>query len=87
MQTDELKQAVALLQSRLTPAVAEAQVRVLLRQGQDVGGGVNAFRLVKSWLAGAANTDEQVMWAYAELKPKLVAALAQVPSLYLFEGD
>ena len=47
----------------------------------------HAFRLIKHLLGGAALSDEQVTWAYAQLKPALGAALEQVPSLYYFEGD
>ena len=62
-------------------------MRELLRQGEDVGGGVNAFRLIKHWLGALAEDDAQVRWAYERLKPALGAALEQVPSLYYFEGD
>ena len=83
----KLMEAVESLRSRVTPAFVEAQVRELLRQGEDVGGGVNAFRLIKHLLGGAASTDAQVTWAYAQLKPALSAALEEIPSLYYFEGD
>ena len=84
---DQLEQAVETLQSRLTPSFVEAQVRELLRQGEDVGGGVNAFRLIKHWLGSLAENDVVVRWAYDRLKPALGAALEQIPSLYYFEGD
>ena len=84
---DQLEQAVESLQSRLTPSFVEAQVRELLRQGEDVGGGINAFRLIKHWLGSLAENDVVVRWAYDRLKPALGAALEQVPSLYYFEGD
>ena len=84
---EKLRQVVESLQARLTPSFAEAQVRELLRQGEDVGGGVNAFRLIRHLLGGAALSDDQVTWAYAQLKPALGTALEQVPSLYYFEGD
>lgn len=82
-----LTEAVESLRSGLTPDFIETQVRGLLRQGEDVGGGVNAFRLVKHLLAGAAASDAQVTWAYAQLKAALGAALEQIPSLYYFVGD
>ena len=85
--TEKLKEVVESLQSRLTPDFVEAQVRELLRQGEDVGGGVNAFRLIRHLLRGLAGSDEQVTWAYERLKPALGAALEQVPSLYYFKGD
>lgn len=87
MDTEKLKQVVESLQPRLTPDFVEAKVRELLRQGESVGGGVNVFRLIKHLLGGLAESDEQIMWAYGQLKPALGAALEQVPSLYYFQGD
>jgi hypothetical protein len=87
MGVSELEQAVELLRYKLTPAYVEAQVGELLRQGEDVGGGINAFRLMRHLLGEAAGSDEQVTWAYERLKPALGAALEQVPALYYFEGD
>ena len=84
---DQLQQAVESLQSRLTPGFVETQVRALLRQGEDVGGGVNAFRLIKHWLGVLAENDAVVRWAYERLKPALSAALEQVRTLYYFQGD
>jgi len=83
----QLEQAVESLQSRLTPSFVETQVRELVRQGEDVGGGVNALRLIKHWLGSLAENDVVVRWAYEHLKPALGAALEQIPSLYYFEGD
>ena len=84
---ETLEQAVQALQTKLTPNFVEAQVHMLLRQGEDVGGGVNAFRLIKHWLGVLAENDVAVRWAYDRLKPALGAALEQIPSLYYFEGD
>jgi hypothetical protein len=83
----QLAQVVESLSAALTPAYVQAQVRELLRQGEDVGGGVNAFRLTRHLLGKAAQSDEQVTWAYERLKPALGAALEQIPTLYYFEGD
>jgi hypothetical protein len=55
-----LEQAVESIRSRLTPGFVEAQVRELLRQGKDVGGGINAFRLIQHWLGALAKEDAQV---------------------------
>lgn len=44
---DQLEQAIESLQCRLTPSFVKVQVHALLCQGEDVGGGVNAFRLTK----------------------------------------
>jgi len=82
-----LEVRVASLQDDLTPAYVQAEVEALLRQGEDVGGGVNAFRLVKHLLGDVARSDDQVTWAYERLKPALGAALEQVASLYYFYGD
>ena len=84
---EKLVEAVELLQPKLTPDYVEGQVRELLRQGQDVGGGINAFRLIKHLLGSLGEGDEQVQWAYERLKPALGAALEEIPSLYYFEGD
>lgn len=87
MMDEKLEQAVESLQARLTPEFVEAQVRELLRQGEDVGGGINALRLIRHWLGPLGEKDVQATWAYDRLKPALRVALEQVPSLYYFEGD
>ena len=84
---EALKQRVESVQSRLTPGLVEAQVRELLRQGEDVGGGVNAIRLVRYLAGDVVQRDVEATWAYDQLKPGLRAALEQIPSLYYFEGD
>jgi len=87
MDAAQLEQVVEALRSRLTPDYIRAQVDALLDQGEDIGGGVNAFRLMRHLLGEAAKSDQQVTWAYERLKPALREALEQVPSLYYFEGD
>ena len=82
-----LRQQVDEIQSRLTPAFVETEVRALLRQGEDVGGGVNATRLVKYLLGNPQLKDVEATWAYDQLKPAFRAAFEHVPSLYYFEGD
>ena len=83
----ELKRQVEAVQSRLTPAFVEGAVNTLLRQGEDVGGGVNAFRLVKHLLGNPPLRDVEVTWAYDRLKPAFRITFEQIPSLYYFEGD
>jgi len=83
----ELRQQVEALNHQLTPAFAEDAVHALLRQGEDVGGGVNAFRLVKHLLGNPSLRDVEVTWAYERLKPAFRIAFEQIPSLYYFEGD
>jgi hypothetical protein len=87
MSFEVLRERVASLQQELAPDSVEAVVRTLLRQGEDVGGGVNAMRLVRYWLGGVARNDAELSWAYMRLKPALRAALEDVPDLYYFEGD
>lgn len=87
MSYKELRQQIEELQSRLTPAFVEEAVGALLRQGEDVGGGVNAFRLVKHLLGNPQLRDAEVTWAYDRLKPALRSAFEQIASLYFFEGD
>jgi hypothetical protein len=82
-----LQERVTALQAELGPARVEAVIRELLRQGEDVGGGINALRLVRHLLGDPAAGDAAARWAYERLKPALAAALEQIPSLYYFEGD
>ena len=83
----ELGQEVENLKPRLTPSFVEDAVHVLMRQGEDVGGGVNAIRLVKHLLGNPSLRDVEAVWAYDRLKPAFHAAFEQIPSLYYFEGD
>jgi len=83
----ELRQQVEALKRQLTPAFVEGAVGALLRQGEDIGGGINAFRLVKHLLGNPQLRDVEVTWAYDRLKPAFRIAFEQIPSLYYFEGD
>jgi hypothetical protein len=83
----ELRQRVAEVQQRLTPPFAENAVQALLRQGEDVGGGINAHRLVKHLLDEPQMRDVEAVWAYTQLKPAFRQIFEQIPSLYYFEGD
>jgi hypothetical protein len=87
MKRETLQQRVTSLQVRITPAFVQAEVEALLREGQDVGGGVNAVRLIRHWVGDLASSDARLMWAYDRLKPQLRTALEEVPSLHFFEGD
>lgn len=82
-----LRERVESLKPRLTPAFVEETARSLMRQAEDVGGGVNAMRLVKHWLGESPLRDVELVWVYDHLKPALRAALAEVPSLCYVEGD
>ena len=87
MEFDDLRVKVTSLQAALTPAYVASEVRALLREGEDVGGGVNAMRLIRRWLGDVAADEAQLTWGYMRLKPALRAALEDVPELYYFEGD
>ena len=82
-----LHDRVAAVQAEMTPERVERIVRELLRQGEDVGGGINAIRLVRYLLDDLATGDVEATWAYERLRPTLERALDQVPSLYFFCGD
>jgi hypothetical protein len=83
----KLEQRVASLKGRITPEFVRAEVEALLGEGQDIGGGINAVRLIQRWASDLARSDARLMWAYDRLKPQLRAALEEVPSLHFFEGD
>ena len=87
MEDRQLVLAVGALARELTPAYVLARVCELLREGEDVGGGINAFRLMRHLLGEAAVSDEHVTWAYERLKPALRSALEHIPTLYYFQGD
>jgi hypothetical protein len=87
MSYKDLGQQVETLLPKLTPSLVEDAVRALLRQGEDVGGGINAIRLVKHLLEIPQLRDVEAVWAYDRLKPALRVALEQIPSIYYFEGD
>jgi hypothetical protein len=87
MASMDLEQRVQELQCELTPAFVRARVSELLRQGEDVGGGVNATRLVRYLVGDLARRNIELTWAYDRLKPALRVALAQIPELHYFEGD
>jgi len=84
---EDLRQQIEEIQPRLTPTFVEEAVHALMRQGEDVGGGVNALRLVKHLLSGPQLRDVEAVWAYDRLKPAFRTAFEQIPSLYYFEGD
>ncbi len=83
----ELQQKVEELGTQLTPDFVQDTVRVLLRQGEDIGGGINAIRMVKYLLDNPQLRDVEATWAYGRLKPALRSVFEQIPSLYFFEGD
>lgn len=87
MMDEKLRQRVEAVEANVTPTFLEGAVETLLRQGEDVGGGINASRLVKHLLDDERLRDEEVVWAYDRLKPAFRAAFEEIPALYYFEGD
>jgi hypothetical protein len=87
MMEKDLRQKVEEVASRATPATLEEAVETLLREGEDLGGGINANRLVKFLLDDPQMEDEDVMWAYDRFKPAFRAAFEENRSFYYFEGD
>lgn len=84
----ELRQQVQDLLLKLTPAFLDEAVSNLIRQqGEDVGGGVNAVRLVKHLLGDPQLRDVEAVWAYDRLKPAFRTAFEEIPYLHYFEGD
>jgi hypothetical protein len=82
----ELRQRIASLKSDMTPAFVERIVRELL-QGKDARRGVDALGMVMSLLGDAPRCGDEINWAYARLKPALVAAVGQIPSLRFLDGE
>lgn len=83
----ELRRQIDDLVQRLTTTFVEKEVRALLRQGEDVGGGVNAVRFVRHLLGKPELRDVEASRAYDQLKSALRTTFDQIPSLYYFEGD
>ncbi|MBC7252007.1 MAG: hypothetical protein H5T62_17235 [Anaerolineae bacterium] len=87
MSRKELKKKVEQTAAAIDAALIEKALRELMREGEDVGGGINAFRLVRYLLREENLTDVEVTWAYRYIKPPLQAALEQLPAYVFFEGD
>lgn len=83
----DLGQRAALLQGELTPALLERTVRELLRQGAGQAQGVGALRMVVHLLGEPALRGQEIAWAYARLKPALIAVVEQIPSLRFLDGE
>jgi len=83
----ELRQRVASLGSELTPARVEYTVHERLRQRADRAKGADALGLVLHLLGEPALRSTEIAWAYARLKPALIAAVEQIPSLRFLDGE
>lgn len=88
MNRAELQHAVEGLQSTLSPRQVEQGInRLLARDGEELGGGVNAMRLVQHLLGEPLLPDADLVWAYDRVKTRLEACIAEIPTLYFFSGD
>jgi hypothetical protein len=83
----KLRQRVASLEGELTPARVARTVRERLRRRADQAKGVDALGLVLRLLGEPALRSEEIAWAYARLKPALIAAVEQIPSLRFLDGE
>ena len=88
MHQEELQKGVERLQVSLSPDLVERSMnRLLATEGEELGGGINAMRLVRYMLGEPQLTDEQMVWAYDRVKSGLGTCLEEIPSLYYFFGD
>jgi hypothetical protein len=87
MSRRELKQKIEQLAATLDVSLVEQALNELLCQGEDVGGGINAFRLICHLLGEPSLTGVEVVWAYRYLKPPMMAAVEQLPAYEFVEGD
>ncbi|MDY7040701.1 MAG: hypothetical protein SVX38_07550 [Chloroflexota bacterium] len=82
----ELKRKIERLATTIDVPLVEQSLRELLREGEDIGGGINSFRLVKHLLRDQSLTDVELIWAYRYLKPPVMAAIERLPNYEFFEG-
>ena len=88
MRQEELQESIERLQVDLSPDLVERSMnRLLASEGEELGGGINAMRLVRYMLGEPELTDAQLVWAYDSVKSGLEVCLEEVPSLYYFSGD
>jgi len=86
MSRKELKKKIEQTVAAIDVPLVEQAMRELMREGEDVGGGINAFRLVRYLLRDQPLTDTEVVWAYRYLKPPVMAAIEQLSAYEFFEG-
>jgi len=86
MGSDNLEQCISLLEGELTPALVERVVRGLLQQRTDGASGVGAVTLVMHLAGDFTQRYADIMWIYQRLRPALLAAVEQNPSLQFIEG-
>ena len=81
----ELMQQVTSIEGELTPVFVERTVWEFFR-GIERRRGVGALRFILHLLGDLAQRSEEIVWAYARLKPALMAAMEQIPSLHFLDG-
>ena len=84
---DAQRERIASLEGELTPARVARAVHELLRQRTDQAKGVDALGLVLHLLGEPALRGTDIAWAYARLKPALIATVEQIPSLRFLDGE
>ena len=84
---EELRLHAASLASELTPAFVERTVHELLLQRKDGRRGVDALGLVVYLLGDLVQRSAEIVWAYARLKPALLGAVEQIPTLRFLDGQ
>lgn len=87
MGDEGLRRRTEAVKARLTGEMLQEAVLTLWRQEEDLGGGVNADRVVRHLLDGPRMRDEDVVWAYDQLKPLFRDAFEEDASFCYFEGD
>ena len=88
MRQEELQELIERLRVNLSPDMVERSMNWLLaKEGEELGGGINAMRLVRYMLGEPELTDPQLVWAYDSVKAGLEVCIEDVPSLYYFFGD
>jgi hypothetical protein len=86
MGSDDPRECIAVLEGKLTPTFVERVVRELLQQRTDGGRGVGALRVVTHLVSDVTQRHADIMPMFHRLKPALVAAVEQIPSLSFLEG-
>ena len=88
MERQELIKKIDQLLAKLTPDYIKAKYQELLKkEGEELGGGINAKHFVQHLLGIPEMRDTELMWAYDRIKHALYELLEQIPSLYYFDGD
>jgi len=88
MHKEELQRLIENLLARISTSMVEMKMNELLKkEGEELGGGINAMRLVRYLLGDPELPDPQLVWAYTAVKEKLEVCIEGTPKLYYFSGD